>query len=76
MAWKVEFERSAEKELERLDPPAIKRLLKFLDDRVAKSDNPRQIGAALKGRELKIFGSTASVTTASSRKFRTNLSRC
>lgn len=49
MAWKVEFERGAQKELEKLDKSICRRILKFLHQRVAKLDDPRQIGERLTG---------------------------
>lgn len=49
MAWKVEFAPAAERELNKLDPPIIRRILTFLNDRIAPSDDPRSIGEALKG---------------------------
>jgi mRNA interferase RelE/StbE len=49
MAWMVEFESAALKELERLDPQDTRRILQFLLDRVASRDDPREVGAALKG---------------------------
>lgn len=49
MAWKVEFERDAQKELDKLDKPISRRILKFLHQRVAKLDDPRQIGERLAG---------------------------
>jgi mRNA interferase RelE/StbE len=49
MAWKIEFERAALKELEKLDKPVEKRILKFLHERVGKLDDPRKIGARLQG---------------------------
>jgi mRNA interferase RelE/StbE len=49
MAWKIELDPAAARELDRLDPQAARRILKFLYERVAKLDNPRSIGDALKG---------------------------
>lgn len=49
MAWTIEFDPSAEKELDKLDPQQAKRILRFLFDRVAHLDDPRSIGEALKG---------------------------
>jgi mRNA interferase RelE/StbE len=49
MAWIIEFDPSAEKELDKLDTQQAKRILKFLFDRVANLDDPRSIGEALKG---------------------------
>jgi mRNA interferase RelE/StbE len=37
------------KELSKLDKPVEKRILKFLRERVAKLDDPRQVGARLQG---------------------------
>ena len=52
MAWKVELDRAAERELDKIDPQAARRILSFLFDRVAKLDDPRSIGEALKGSTL------------------------
>jgi mRNA interferase RelE/StbE len=49
MAWTVEFESAALKELERLDPQDSRRILQFLVERVASRDDPRALGEALKG---------------------------
>jgi len=49
MAWIVELDPSAEKELDKLDPQQAKRILKFLFERVCHLDDPRSIGEALKG---------------------------
>ena len=49
MAWKVELDPAAEKDLNNLDPQQAKRILRFLFERVAHLDNPRSIGEALKG---------------------------
>jgi len=55
MVWKIEFERSAEKELDRLAPQAAKRILIFLHERISRLENPRSIGEALKGSKLGEF---------------------
>lgn len=52
MAWKVELERSAEREIDKLDPQVARRLLGFLHGRVAVLDDPRSIGGPLKGAQL------------------------
>ena len=49
MAWIIEIDPAAEKELEKLDPQQARRILKFLFDRLTHLDNPRSIGEALKG---------------------------
>ncbi|PND66214.1 type II toxin-antitoxin system RelE family toxin, partial [Escherichia coli] len=55
MAWRIEFDPAAAKELGKLDPQAARRILKFLHERVANLDDPRSIGEALKGSRLGEF---------------------
>ena len=55
MAWKLEFDPAAERELDKLDPPMARRILAFLHNRVAVLDDPRSIGEALKGSKLGEF---------------------
>ena len=55
MAWTVEVSESALRELDKLDPQHARRILKFLDDRVAGSDDPRAVGQALQGARLGEF---------------------
>jgi len=52
MAWKIEFARSAEKELSKIESQATRRILRFLKERVA--NDPRSVGEPLKG-ELSEF---------------------
>ncbi len=52
MAWTVEFDAAAAKELRKLDPPVARRIVAFLRERVAPADNPRAIGEALRGDAL------------------------
>jgi mRNA interferase RelE/StbE len=54
MAYSVELSIAADRELSKLDPQHGKRILKFLQ-RVAKLDNPRSIGQALRGSDLGEF---------------------
>jgi mRNA interferase RelE/StbE len=55
MAWTIEIERDAKKDLKKLDSLVAKRILAFLHDRLAKLDNPRSIGEALQGPKLGEF---------------------
>ena len=55
MASKIELSLEAERELGKLDPQHPRRILKFLQDRVAKLDDPRSIGEALHGSRLGEF---------------------
>jgi mRNA interferase RelE/StbE len=52
MAWSIELDRVAERELDKLDPQIARRILSFLFERVAQLDNPRSIGEALTGAKL------------------------
>lgn len=49
MAWATELTESASDTLDTLDSAIQKRIWKFLDERLSKLDDPRQIGKALKG---------------------------
>ena len=53
MKWTIELSSGAEKNLDRLDRNIAKRILSFLHDRVAKLENPKSIGEALKGKIFK-----------------------
>ena len=48
MTWKIEFSRAAERELDRLDPQHARKLLVFLHERLARLEDPRSLGEALK----------------------------
>jgi mRNA interferase RelE/StbE len=49
MAWRIEFDRTAERELAKLDPQTARRILTFLNERLAPSTDPRRLGEALHG---------------------------
>ena len=55
MAWRVEIDRAAVRDLGKLDRQAARRILAFLHGRVATLDDPRSIGEALKGSRLGEF---------------------
>ena len=55
MAWKVELDSAAERDLDKLDPQIARRILAFLHGRIAPLDDPRSIGEALKGSKLGDF---------------------
>ena len=52
MSYRVEVTPEARRDLRRLDPPAARRVLRFLGERVAVLDDPRSLGAALVGSPL------------------------
>lgn len=55
MAWRIEFDPAAERELSSLDRAVARRILGFLRDRIAPHDDPRRLGQALKGSRLGEF---------------------
>ena len=55
MAWKIELDPLAAKELNKLDKQVAKRLLSILFNRLAVLDDVRSLGAALQGSELGDF---------------------
>ena len=55
MAWKVEIDRAAVRDLDKFDPQTARRILSFLHGRVAALDDPRSIGEALRGSRLGEF---------------------
>ena len=52
MAWRIEFDPAARKELDKLDREVARRIVRFLAERLAPLDDPRGIGEALKGAKL------------------------
>ena len=55
MAWRIEFDAGATKELRKLDRVVAKRITAFLKERVLASGDPRSLGEALKGSKLGEF---------------------
>ena len=49
MAWKIEYAASARKQLRQLDRQVARRILDYMDTRVAASPDPRTLGKALSG---------------------------
>jgi mRNA interferase RelE/StbE len=52
MAWEIDISNLAIKNLDKLDRIQSQRILRFLFERVAKLDDPRSIGEALRGSKL------------------------
>ncbi|MGL4234116.1 MAG: type II toxin-antitoxin system RelE family toxin [Casimicrobium sp.] len=50
MAWQISLSAGAESQLEKLDPPTAKRITRFVRERIAVLDDPRDLGKALHGR--------------------------
>jgi len=55
LAWQIEFDPAAKKELSKLDPQIARRIIQFLKSRLAKHPDPRELGEALKGSRLGEF---------------------
>jgi len=49
LAWTIEYAETARKQLRKLDKRVARRIVDFMDERIARSDNPRELGKALKG---------------------------
>ena len=47
--WSIEFDRQASRELDDLDGQVAKRILKFLNERLARLEDPRSLGESLRG---------------------------
>ena len=49
MTWQIDFTNTAAKQFAKLDKPIKQRIIDFLEQRLARLDNPKQIGKALQG---------------------------
>jgi len=49
LLWTIEYTKTAENQLRRLDRQIARRILDYLDDKIASLDNPRSRGKALSG---------------------------
>ena len=52
MSWNIKYLSPAIKDLKKIDRQMQKRLRSYLEDRIAKLNDPRDAGIALKGRKL------------------------
>jgi mRNA interferase RelE/StbE len=52
LAWRIEFDPAAAKELAKLDKAVARRITAFLADRVSPLADPRTVGEALRGDEM------------------------
>lgn len=55
MGWRIELDPAVERELDRIDRQAARRILAFPHSRLARLDDPRSLGEALKGSRLGVF---------------------
>jgi len=49
LVWTLEYADSAKSALRKLDPQTARRVLDFMDERIAGQQNPRRSGKALSG---------------------------
>jgi mRNA interferase RelE/StbE len=47
--WTIEYTETARRELKKLDKSVARRIVDFLDQRLAKEDDPRHLGKSLSG---------------------------
>lgn len=55
MAWTIDYTETATRQLRKLDRQAARRIVDFLDARIAGQENPRSTGKALTGPLLGSF---------------------
>lgn len=49
MVWKIEYADTAKGQLRKLDKQVARRIVDFMDERIAEMENPRSTGKALTG---------------------------
>ncbi len=49
MAWEIDYTDTAREQLRKLDRQMARRIVDYMDERIAGSDNPRNTGKALTG---------------------------
>ena len=49
MGWTIEYADAAGRQLRKLNPQQRKRIMDYMDDRIATADDPRQFGEPLVG---------------------------
>jgi mRNA interferase RelE/StbE len=49
LVWTINYTQTAKKQLKKLDKPLARRILSYMDDRVARQEDPRALGKALTG---------------------------
>lgn len=55
MAWTIDYTETARKQLLKLDRQVARRILDFMDERIAGQEDPRSSGKALTGPILGVF---------------------
>ena len=49
MAWTIDYSNTAREQLRKLDKPAARRIVNYMDERIATLENPRNAGKPLVG---------------------------
>jgi mRNA interferase RelE/StbE len=49
LAWAIEYAETAKKQLRKFDRVVARRIVDFMDERIASGNDPRRLGKALKG---------------------------
>ena len=55
MTWAIEFAETALRQLQKLDHTVQRRIWKYLNERVARLENPRKLGESLQGERFGEF---------------------
>ena len=55
MTWQIRFTAQADKAMSKQDAQVNRRIINFLEERIASLDDPRSVGEALKGSRLGEF---------------------
>jgi mRNA interferase RelE/StbE len=50
LAWTIEYTDAARRQLRKLDKPSARRILDYMDQRIAPLEDPRSLGKALRGK--------------------------
>jgi mRNA interferase RelE/StbE len=53
--WRIEWDEQAVEEAKKLDRIALKRIIRYLEERIAPSKNPRDFGKPLRGEKLGVW---------------------
>lgn len=55
MTWRIEFTRTAEKPIVKLDRTSQARIVSYLRQRIHSAENPRQFGRAVQGDKQRLW---------------------
>ena len=55
MTWRIKYARSVHKTVKKLQPQVRQRIHDYLEKRIARLDDPRQVGKPLKGQHSELW---------------------